>query len=78
MNNEFKVGDFVKLYCPTLLQNTRSDNTIQGVIVEIFDVLFPDGTEGNLEIDIKSSSNWIRYKPQKDGGSLTLMKRVEK
>lgn len=77
--NQFGVGDIVKLHCPKLLHNTRGSDTIQGIIVEIFDVLFPDGSEGNLEIDIRYQSyKWLRYKPQVDGGSLTLIKKSVK
>jgi hypothetical protein len=58
-----------------LLGNTRSSNKIIGEITEIFDALFPDGNQGNLEIDIVYKSGWVRYKPTKDGGTLTLIKR---
>lgn len=73
--NNFMIGDTVELDCPTLLGNTRSSSKITGQITEIFDALFADGSEGNLEIDIIYKSGWIRYKPHKDGGTLTLIKR---
>jgi hypothetical protein len=73
----FKVGDIVQLQCPTLLHNTRNaTDTIIGKIVAIFDALYPDGSTGNLEYDITYNSNkWIRYIPNKDAGTLTLIER---
>ena len=71
---DFKVGDRVKLNCPSLLGRDIKNST-EGTIVEIFDALNQDGSPGNFEIDIRHFSGWIRYKPQKDGGTLTLVKK---
>lgn len=77
MTDKLKIGDTIELYCPNLLHNTRSNHTIRGKIVDLFDVLFEDGSEGNLEIDIASGSFWIRYKPSKDGGTVTLINKKD-
>lgn len=71
---EIKIGDIVELDCPTLLNNIRQRSPIIGKVKDVFDVLFADGSEGNLEIDIQfEKSGWIRYKPTKDGGTIKVI-----
>lgn len=73
---DVQVGDTVKLDCPELLDNTRSKSPIIGIVVQVFDKLNPDGSEGNLDIDILYNNNfWIRYKPKIDSGTLTILKK---
>lgn len=72
---DLKVGDIVELDCPKLLNNTRGDTKIIGIIDQIFDALNKDGSRGNLEIDIRYQEKWVRYKPLLDGGKITVQKR---
>lgn len=76
MQEKVEVGDIVRL----LLDNPAFVfNKIEGKVVAIFDALTPSGDEGiNLEIDIKFGLNneaWFRYKPAKDKGILTIIKK---
>ena len=68
-------GDIISLDCPNLTKNLRSQNPITGEVLQVFDKLFKDGSEGNLEIDILFSGKWVRYIPSVDGGNLTILKR---
>jgi hypothetical protein len=72
---DIKAGDIVELDCPKLLQNTKHESkVITGVVDHVFDALHPDGSEGNLEIDIRYDYKWLRYKPLVDGGTITILK----
>lgn len=74
--NDVLPGDTVELECPTLLQNICHTNKIRGVVEDVFDALLPDGKEGNLEIEIRyNQTGWLKYKPLRDGGSLTVIER---
>lgn len=73
---DIRVGDIVEVNCPALLGNLRHTSTIVGKVLAVFDALNPDGSEGNLEIDIRPGvSGWIRYKPLKDGGTIRVIER---
>ncbi len=69
---KFQVGDLVEVDCPCLHKKMR------GEIVGIFDVLFADRSEGNLEIDIRHPFNksYFRYKPSIDGGTIIKLERL--
>jgi hypothetical protein len=73
--DNISVGDIVELNCPILLGNLRHNpKTIIGKVTAVFDALLPNGEEGNLQIDITYGlSNWIRYKPLKDGGTIRVL-----
>jgi hypothetical protein len=69
-------GDTVQVDCPTLLHNTGSTGKITGTVENVFDALMPDGSEGNLEFEIRYNGHyWIKYKPLKDGGTIQVLER---
>lgn len=73
---DVSTGDTIRIDCPTLLQNTTSGSSITGTVENVFDALMADGSEGNLEIEIRyNGHHWIMYKPLKDGGSMTVLER---
>jgi hypothetical protein len=76
------VDDIIELNCPQLLHNTRlvlkdtkNGPVAIGKVLQVFDALHPDGSEGNLEIDLLIGYSWLRYKPNRDGGTITVLKR---
>jgi hypothetical protein len=71
-------GDIVKLDCPKLINTTKINNPIIGIVISVFDRLLPSGEEGNLEIEIKSKEFYFRYRPLLDEGSITVIERRNK
>ncbi len=75
--NDIRVGDIVQIDCPSLISNIKTKNPVEGIVIQVFDKLFKDGSEGNLEIDIRIENyKWIRYIPSIDGGSISVIKRI--
>jgi hypothetical protein len=72
-------GDTVELL---FSDPSRIHDKIIGKVEQVFDALTHDGQEGiNLEIDIRfgrGNQNWFRYKPLKDGGTLTILEKGNK
>lgn len=66
-------GDTVVLDCPSITKNYKHPTKlIRGTVIAVFDKLFKDGSPGNYEIDIRTSTGgWVRYIPAEDGGTIT-------
>jgi hypothetical protein len=70
------IGDLIEINCPSICKSLINKDIIQGIVVEVFDALNPDGSDGNYQIDIKTKQHiWVRYIPLIDGGSWKLIKR---
>lgn len=67
------VGDLIEV---TLQDPQGTEPVITGEVTAVFDALTSKGKPGiNLEIDIrygKNKTQWFRYKPQIDGGTIRI------
>lgn len=71
-------GDEIEIECPKLLNNIKHKSRIIGVVESVFDTLFPDGSEGNLELEVRwGPGYWLKYKQSSDGGTVTIIRKRE-
>lgn len=75
-NIAFKVGDKVKVVCNdhTIIdRKSTAQKTFIGFIKSIFNACDKNGD--NWHYEITGPDGWFLYKPNIDGGSITLLKK---